>query len=115
MFDQSVISLFKGPGRPIRCMVLRLKRHEFIHIARLMHRLGGDMNDAVVGYRVKLVLTSLCVAASTVLVGRFLPAGLQTFAWGVAAGLSAMLTIIVVGWLLKGSEPADPVEVRRNI
>ncbi len=73
------------------------------------------MNNAVVRYRVKLVLTSLCIAAGVVLGSRVLPATIQPFAGGVAAGLLFMLQCIVLGWAIRETAPADPVEVRRNI
>jgi hypothetical protein len=73
------------------------------------------MSNAVVGYRVKLVVTSLCVGAGVALGSQVLPAKIQPFAGGVAGGLLFMLQCIVLGWAVKETAPVDPVEVRRNI
>jgi len=73
------------------------------------------MNKAVIRYRMKFALAALGVGAGVALIGRLLSAGLQPFTWGVAAGQLLTLAIIVAGWLVKGTDPADPVEVRQKI
>jgi hypothetical protein len=75
---------------------------------------GGDMNNPLVGYRVKFVLMSLAGAAGAVLASWVLPAELQTFVWGFAAGVLVMPTLLAIGWLMKVTGPADPVAARRK-
>ena len=58
------------------------------------------MDKPIVRYRVMLTLAVLGLCAGLALVNRYLPAGLQLFAWGVVVGLLFMFAGVVVNWLL---------------
>src|SRR5436190_19377813 len=61
------------------------------------------MDKPIVRYRVILTLAALALAAGLFLINRYLPAGFQPFAWGVAAGLLFMLVGVMINWFVQNT------------
>jgi hypothetical protein len=71
------------------------------------------MKMAIISPKVQFALTIFGTAACVAIMSPLLPEGFCLFAWGVAAGLLSMLALVVVRWLLRGTDPLEPVDARQ--